>query len=106
MIKKIFSTTGVVLLSFITLQMLNHLIIEKFIIGDPCKYDTEKIETGKVFDLFYTISSNTGYHPEPSAFNFYFTTFFSVLIALYISYVFIWKGKVQNENQVDGSATF
>jgi len=89
--KKIFLTLGVLILSFILTQLINHLIIEKIIIGDPCDYDTIGNDTGKIFDLFYNSSSNTGYHPEPSLFNFYFTTVASILIGYCICYKTIWK---------------
>lgn len=91
MIKKIFFTLLILIVSFIVFQLLNHLVIEKIIIGDPCKYDTEGNETGKLFNLFYTISSNTGYHPEPSLFNFYFTTVLSSMIGLMVAYKQLWK---------------
>ncbi|MES2380964.1 MAG: polysaccharide biosynthesis protein [Bacteroidota bacterium] len=91
MIKKIFFTLLILIVSFIVFQLLNHLVIEKIIIGDPCEYDTEGNETGKLFNLFYTISSNTGYHPEPSLFNFYFTTILSTVIGLLVAYKRLWK---------------
>ncbi len=65
--------------------------MEKIIIGDPCEYNTEGTETGQLFNLFYTISSNTGYHPEPSLFNFYFTTILSSMIGLMVAYKQLWK---------------
>lgn len=91
MIKKIALTLLVLVVSFIVFQLLNHLIIEKIIIGDPCEYDTEGNETGKLFNLFYTISSNTGYHPEPSLFNFYFTTILSFVTGLVFAYRQLWR---------------
>ena len=93
MTKKIFKTFGILFTCFICFQLLNHSIIENIIIGDPCKYDVDKIKTGKLFDLFYTISSNTGYHPEPSTFNFYFTTILSLLIGICLSSRLIWRNR-------------
>jgi len=91
MTRKIVLTLLIVVVSFITFQLLNHLIIEKIIIGDPCEYDTEGNETGKLFNLFYTISSSTGYHPEPSLFNFYFTTILGILTGLVFAYRQLWR---------------
>ena len=73
-IRKILLTLILFIISFVFTQLLNHEIIERFINGNPCRFDTDNIKTGKIFDLFYTISSNTGFHPEPSFLNFIFTT--------------------------------
>ena len=91
MIKRILATVIILFLSFILAKLVNHNFIEKIIIDEKCEYDIENIKTGKLFDLFYTISSNTGYHPEPSLFNLLFTVFISLLIGIFISYRFIWK---------------
>lgn len=90
-ISKIVLTIGILIISFIILQLINHEIIEQIIIGDSCKYDTDGVQTGWIFNLFYTISSDTGYHPEPSMFNFIFTTIFSLFLGSISSYYLIWK---------------
>ncbi len=64
---------------------LNFGIITNYVVGDECKYDTRDIETSKLFDSFYTISSETGYHPEPSYFNFVFTFCIGLLIGISVS---------------------
>lgn len=89
MIRKIFLIVFLPIISVITCQIINHGIIGPIIIGDSCSYDVKGIKTGKIFDLFYEISSNTGYHPEPSLFNFYFTTGVGILIGGLISYKFL-----------------
>jgi hypothetical protein len=91
MIKKILFSLLILITSFIVFQLLNHLIIEKIIIGDPCDYDIEGKETSKLFNLFYTISSDSGYHPEPSILNFCITTTISIIIGLLITYKQLWK---------------
>lgn len=93
MIRKVLLTLLTLLVSFVFTHLINFLLIGKIIIGDPCDYDTKGKDTSKLFDLFFTVSSNTGYHPEPSFFNFYFTTGVSVMIATFFAYRLIWKGQ-------------
>lgn len=64
---------------------LNFEFISNLIIGDECKYSVNSLETNKLFDLFYTISSDTGYHPEPSYFNFAFTLCIGLLLGIFVS---------------------
>lgn len=54
------------LLGIIFSFIINLLIIDKLVIGDPCRFHNKDIETGKVFDFFYVMNSSTGFHPEPS----------------------------------------
>lgn len=70
---------------------LNFGVISNLIIGDECKYDTQNIRTSTLFDLFYTISSETGYHPEPSYINFVFTFCVGLLIGIFVSLLFLRK---------------
>ena len=93
MTKKIVLTVLLVVVCIIVLQLLNHEIIERIIIGDACHYDTENIQTGELFNCFYTISSNTGYHPEPNLFNVICTTCCGLLIGLFIAYKVLWRKK-------------
>lgn len=72
---------------------LNYSILNNIVIGNEEAYDTQHIETGFIFNLFYTISSETGYHPEPSYFNFLLTTLVGVIVGGFMSYKFIWKKK-------------
>lgn len=96
MIKKVLLTLLTLLVSFIFTHLINFFVIGNIIIGDPCDYDTKGKKTSTIFDLFYNVSSNTGYHPEPSLFNFYFTTGVSLLITTFLAYKLIWKGQSTN----------
>lgn len=59
--------------------LLNYGVIEHLIIPDECYYHMNGTST--VFDLFYSISSASGGHPEPTVFNFLFTLFCRYTIA-------------------------
>ncbi|MDR1679386.1 MAG: hypothetical protein LBR81_06355 [Prevotellaceae bacterium] len=69
-----------------------NIVLYKIIIGDPCHWHNV-VDTNFVFDLFYEISSNTGYHPEPTFFNLIFTLLFGILLGLFLSYKIVWKKK-------------
>jgi hypothetical protein len=71
---------------FLNLGVLSHIVI-----GNEEAYDTEETATSPIFDLFYTISSDTGYHPEPSNFNFLFTIVAGMALGILISYRMIWR---------------
>jgi len=79
----------------IGLYFLNFLVLSPIIIGDPEKYDNDGIKTGKLFDLFYEISSNTGYNCEPSSFNVYFTVCLGVILGGYVA--FRWSKRIRKE---------
>lgn len=64
-------------------------LLNTIIIGDPCDYHNKDIKTGSVFNLFYEISSNTGHHPEPTAFNFIFAITTGAVIGFLLSRKFI-----------------
>jgi hypothetical protein len=66
----------------------NFGFISKQIIGDECKYDVDNVQPSKLFEVFYTISSETGYHPEPSNFNFAFTILIGLSFGFLVSFVF------------------
>jgi lipoprotein signal peptidase len=83
--KKIFYSILSIIFCIIITQLLNHLIIEQFVIGDACDYDTNGKVPGIIFNLFYKISSNTGYHSEPTLFNFYFTTFLGIVFGIFFA---------------------
>lgn len=88
---KIFSTIIVLLLCVFLSYAINFNILDPFIVGDPCKYDTDHIKISALFDLFYTTSSDTGFHPEPSGLNFGVTILTGLLIGVYTSGKFIWR---------------
>ena len=53
---------GAILIS----HLVNYLIVVPCVIGNGCDYDVGKCDRGKVFELFFEQSSDTGYHPEPT----------------------------------------
>lgn len=64
---------GTIILAFI----INYVFIETIIIPDPCYYHTH--DTDKIFDLFYNLNPQDGYHPSPTFFN-YILTFIAGMI--------------------------
>lgn len=92
-LKKIIFTIISIIVGLVTTYSLNYYMLNDIIIGNPNSYDTETIKTNSVFDFFYTISSNTGYRPEPSNMNFVFTLFIGLSIGLFFSYKVIWTEK-------------
>ena len=84
--KKILLLLASLTIPTLILIIVNYTIITPAIIGNKrCRYDIEKGELTKIDELFFEISSNTGYHPEPTTFNFIFTTATSIVIG-YILY--------------------
>lgn len=92
--KQVLNIIITAIISFIGIVVMfavNLGIIDKIVIKDACKYDTSNTSSSFVFNLFYEISSNTGYHPEPSYFNFGFTAILGLLLGLFLSYKLTWK---------------
>ncbi|MFC2489966.1 MAG: polysaccharide biosynthesis protein [Prevotella sp.] len=67
---------GAILIS----HLVNYLIVVPCVIGNGCDYDTGKCDRGKVFELLFEQSSDTGYHPEPTLFNFFFVTLVGTMV--------------------------
>ena len=78
--KKILVFLISLLISTLTLFVANYLIITPLIIGDKCNNDLGQNELTKFNELFFEISSNTGYHPEPTTLNFIFTATIGCII--------------------------
>jgi hypothetical protein len=91
MVKKALFTLALSVLGMITSLSLNFLIIQNLLIPDPCIYETENFKTGWLFNFFYEISSNTGYHPEPTIFNIFFTIFIGISLGILTSFKLVWK---------------
>lgn len=68
------------------LYLLNFAILTPIIVGDPEAYDSGGKKTGKIFNLFYEISGVTGFHPEPSDFNYLLTIFMGVFLGGFIAF--------------------
>jgi len=90
---KILGSTLILIAGILIAFFLNFSIINNAIIGNEEAYDTTSIKTSKFFDLFYTISSDTGYHPEPSYFNFIFTALIGIFVGGLIAYKLMWRQK-------------
>ena len=82
---------------------LNFKILFPILIPDPEKFAVEDIETGKLFDLFIEISSDTGYHPEPSLFYFRFAYAIGILSGVLTAYHLVWKTKL-TVNKIENAA--
>ena len=76
--KKILVFLISLLISTLTIFVVNYLIITPLIIGDKCNNDLGQNELTKL--LFFEISSNTGYHPEATTFNFILTAIIGCII--------------------------
>lgn len=78
--KKIFVFLVFLTTSILTLFVINYIIITPIIIGNKCEHDIGQNELTKLDELFFEISSNTGYHPEPTTLNFIFTAIVGCII--------------------------
>ena len=78
--KKVFVFLVSLMTSTLALFVVNYTIITPIIIGNKCEHDIGKNELTKLENLFFEISSNTGYHPEPTSFNFIFTAIMGFII--------------------------
>ena len=76
--KKILVFLISLLIPTLTLFVVNYIIITPLIIGDKC--DLDQSELTKFDELFFEITSNTGYHPEPTTFNFILTAIIGCII--------------------------
>jgi len=82
--KKILVFLISLLISTLTIFVVNYLIITPLIIDDKCNNDLGQSELTKFDELFYEISSNTGYHPEPTTFNFILTAIIGCIIGSFV----------------------
>jgi hypothetical protein len=67
-LKRLFVTVFFLIAGVIIAVAINY-IIDRILIPDPCAYHNNGSKTSIVFDFFYEISSDTGYHPEPTIAN-------------------------------------
>jgi hypothetical protein len=83
---KFISSLFVLLGCFIAAHLYNVYVV----ILDPCRYHNEDIKTGRLFDLFFTLNANSGYHPEPTAFNLILTSAIGILLGIWICCRYLW----------------
>jgi hypothetical protein len=93
-IKKILSTLVLVGLGIFMSLFVNFKILFPLLFPDPEKYAVENIQTGKLFDLLIEISSNTGYHPEPSIFYIGFAYSIGIVLGALAAYKLIWENRL------------
>lgn len=74
--------------------LFNFLILDKILIPDPCYHHSH--DTNKVFDIFYELTSDEGYHPFPTKFNFIFTATIGAIFGLTLS---IYKLRKHDERK-------
>ena len=93
MILRVVSILGCLVFGIATVWMLNYGIIESIIIPDPCAYHSE--ESSVLFDMFYTVTSDEGYHPYPTLLNFALTLTLGFLLAFtaYRYWKALWEDK-------------
>lgn len=84
----------IIVIGILVAFSINYGILDELIIKDACSYDISNSNNKFIFNLFYEISSNTGYHPEPSYFNFGITFFLGLFLGLFFAYRLIWKRKL------------
>lgn len=70
--KRLFITVFFLIAGIVVAAALNY-IIDRILIPDPCAYHNNDFKPSALFHFFYEISSDTGYHPEPSRANFIVT---------------------------------
>jgi hypothetical protein len=103
-VMKILLSAFIMFAGLLIVLFINFAILNSIIIGDEEAYDTSDIKTSWLFDIFYTISSDTGYHPEPSYFNFIFTALIGLILGGIISYKIIWRQKKEARTHNSGLA--
>ena len=51
---------------------INFLLFD-FFVPNPCVYDANIAEPGIIINTFYSLTSTSGYHPEPNRLNYILT---------------------------------
>jgi hypothetical protein len=77
---RILKITAFTTLGLVLMYALNYFLLERLIIPDPCYYHSH--DTNKVFDLFYELTAQEGYHPTPTKLNLILTLTIGALIGL------------------------
>jgi hypothetical protein len=80
-------TTGLIgfglMSGIICMYILNYFIVEQILVPDPCAWHSR--EPGRLFNLFYKIDSNDGYHPTPTLFNYELTALIGVVTGIFLA---------------------
>jgi len=89
-------TIIIILVLCLVCLFINLLILTPFFIGDEVRYMKKEVTTNPIFDLFYEISSNTGYIPDVTNFNIIFTLFVGFFIGLILAQKVLWSKEKEN----------
>lgn len=89
-IKRLLITVFFLIAGVILAAALNYMI-DRILIPDPCAYHNNVSKTSVVFDFFYEISSDTGYHPEPTGANIIVTFLTGVGLGLLLARIVLGK---------------
>ena len=90
-ISKIFGTLLLLIIGAFLSWFFNFYILYPILIPDPEKYAVEGGPTSKLFFVFFEISSNTGYHPEPTRFYIYLAYLIGIIFGAWMAYKIIWN---------------
>lgn len=82
----IFNVVGITSSFFI-----NFMFVPYILFGNNEKSCELPADSSFFFDLFFEISGNTGYHPEPNLFYYFCTISFGLSFGFYLSYKYIWN---------------
>lgn len=89
-LKRLLVTVFFLIAGVIVAAALNY-IIDRILIPDPCAFHGNDSETSAVFDFFYEISSDTGYHPEPTRANLFVTLLAGTGLGLFLTRLILGK---------------
>ena len=90
-ITKSFATLVLLFLGAMFSWFFNFHILYPILIPDTEKYAVEGVPTNKLFYVFFEISSNTGYHPEPTNFYIFLAYGLGITFGTLLAYKLIWK---------------
>lgn len=83
--KSVLKIAGLLVCLFLGLlvSFVFHFLAENITIPDPCAYHSR--QTTKSFDLFYKMTSDEGYHPSPTRFNYVLTIALGLVLGVFIN---------------------
>jgi hypothetical protein len=89
-LKRLLVTVFFLIAGVIVAAAINY-IIDRILIPDPCAYHGHNSGTSAVFNFFYEISSDTGYHPEPTRANLFVTLLTGLGLGLLLTRLLLGK---------------
>lgn len=82
---KIIGSLFVIIFSIFFFYFINFMFLNDLIVDDTAKFDSENPSLSQFFNLFYLVTSETGYQPEPSKFNFFITGLIGLIFGVFVS---------------------